>query len=311
MLIPSVRMGAVPAPDHRLTTAEVARFVSDGYLRFDALVPDQLNRQVLAELPALEEAKLAPFLGTTPTIVGPATGAPLSSCHADDALGAVLGLPAVGGIITSLVGDEACFDHDFVHHLRPGHGVAQHLHPDAIADSTDPAFDIQLFYYPHAIAEGGGGTRFVPGSHLRRVTAATTARYQHLVGDQRFVGPAGTLLVFHHGLWHAGDRNPSDHDRWMYKIRLNPQVPQVRLWNLDDFDAVHNDPDDHVFANARHDSVAAILRAGQPWQGEAARRYDLVERVRLWRHLSGDPRFDADHYLTRLDRPLGAGTDSP
>ena len=30
----------MPAKDHRLTTAEMAEFVANGYLRFDGLVPD-------------------------------------------------------------------------------------------------------------------------------------------------------------------------------------------------------------------------------------------------------------------------------
>ena len=87
----------------------------------------------------------------------------------------------------------------------------------------------------------------------------------------------------------------------MYKVRLNPAVPQVRLWNLDDFDAVHNDSTDHVFATSRHDSAAAELRRVFPWEGTDASRYDLVERIRLWRYLTGDDRFDADYYLTRLE----------
>ncbi len=89
----------------------------------------------------------------------------------------------------------------------------------------------------------------------------------------------------------------------MYKIRLNPRVPQVRCWDLADFDQVHNDPTDHVFANSRSDSVAAVLRCRQPWQGEDALRYDMVERIKMWRYMSGDRKFDTDHFLTRLDRP--------
>ena len=49
----------MPAPDHRLTTLEMARFVGEGYLRFDALVPDALNRRVLEELPKILAAKMA------------------------------------------------------------------------------------------------------------------------------------------------------------------------------------------------------------------------------------------------------------
>ena len=93
----------------------------------------------------------------------------------------------------------------------------------------------------------------------------------------------------------------------MYKIRLNPRVPQVRCWDLADFDEVHNDPTDHVFANSRAGTVAATLRRRQAWQGEDALRSDMIERIKMWRYLSDDERFDTDHYLTRLMRPMPAG----
>lgn len=286
-----------------LTTMQMAEFVANGVLRFDALVPDDLNTRVLDDMPAIRDAKYAAFFGSQSADAGPATGTPLSACHRGTAIGEVLGLSEIRGIVASLVGPNPGFDHDFVHHLTAHHPARQHLHPDAIVDTIDPAFDIQLFYFPHDVGAGEGGTRFVPGTHLRRVTSTTTARYQNVVGEQRFVGMAGTVLVFHHGLWHAGDNNPSNNDRWMYKIRLNPVVPQVRLWDTTDFDAVHNEATDHIFATSRSDSVAAVLRTRQPWQGEDASRYDLVERTKLWRYLSDDATFDADHYLTRLDRP--------
>lgn len=303
--------GPMPASDHRLTTAEMAAFVHDGFLRFDALIPEPLNQKVMAQLPDMEQAKFQAFLGGAASEALPATGTVYEQCHAGTALGDVLALPEVRGIVRSLVGQNPTFDHDFVHHLPAKHQYRQHLHPDAIVDTEDHAFDIQLFYYPHTVAPGGGGTRFVPGTHLRRAPSASTARFQHVAGERRFAGPAGTVLVFHHGLWHAGDANPSDQDRWMYKLRLNPTEPQMRLWNTADLEQVQNDPADHIFARWRTDSVAATLRQQHPWQGTDAQRYDLVQRTRLWRFLTDDPAFDADHYLTRTDRPLAADAPGP
>lgn len=295
----------MPAPDHRLTTLEMARFVAEGFLRFDALVPDDVNRRVIPELDALARAKLPQAAGVRPTedVDRPASATPLSGCYPPPSvLGEMLRLPAVRGIVESLVGKDPLFDHDFVHLLPGGSEYRQHLHVDAIVDSPDPTFDVQLFYFPEDVEPGGGGTRFVPGTHLRRVRAEEVARYQNLLGEQRFTGPAGTVLVFHHGLWHAGDPNPSDRVRWMYKIRLNPRVPQPRLWNTDDFATHHNDPTDHSFATMRFDSVGHVLRAMQPWQKGHEVRYELVQRIRLWRYLSADDHYDVDYYLTRLEQ---------
>ena len=296
----------MPADDHRLTTREMARFVAEGYLRFDALVPEALNERVVEELRLILPTKLGRFGPDLPTepegLAQPATGTPLSACYPPpSALGEVLRLPEVQGIVASLVGPDPVFDHDFIHFIPPRAGYTQPLHMDAIIDTADPTFDVQLFYFPRAVAAGEGGTRFVPGTHLRRVRAEGISRYQRIRGEEQFEGPAGTLLVFHHGLWHAGQRNPSETERWMYKIRLNPRVPQRRLWNTGDLDALHNDYSDHIFATVPADSVGRILRGRQPWQRGHEERYDLTARARLWRYLTGDDRYDVDYYLTRVE----------
>jgi hypothetical protein len=222
----------------------------------------------------------------------------------------MLRLPRVQGIIASLAGPDPVYDHDWVHLRDAGDTVDQHLHQDAIVDST-VAFDIQLFWFPHDVAPGEGGTGFVPGSHLRRVNEADIARYQYLKGQRDFVGPAGSVAVFHQGLWHRGRANRGERPRWMYKIRLNPTVPQVRHWNLDDFETVHGDVHDHIFATYDDHTAAGRLRQAEPWHEAATGRLETVNRSRLWRYLTGDERFDADWYLTRtegrqqLDRVAG------
>ena len=294
----------------RLSTAQMAQFVAEGFLRFDGLVPPSLNEAALAEMKRMAPAKLgralaglgiAPAAPSTLDEELPESLTPLSACYpAPSALGEMLRLPKVAGLITSLLGPDPSFDHDFIHHIPAGARAGQHLHVDAVVDSPAPAFDIQLFYFPEAVAPGAGGTRFVPGSHLRRTRAEGVARYQRILGEEQFSGPAGTVLVFHQGLWHAGQPNPSAQDRWMYKIRLNPRVRQVKQWDLSDFETLHNDPRDHTFAHPRGDSVAQIFRRMAPWQKGHEARYEQMQRARLWRYLSGDSTFDVDFYFTRM-----------
>ena len=303
----------MPASDHRLTTREMADFVLNGYLRFDSLIPEDINQRAIDELGNLYGVKIGQIarsmgmkgkFGQAPSesVEHPESLTPLSQCYpSPSVIGEMLRLPAVQGIIESLVGSDPLFDHDFVHYIPANNPKGQHLHVDAVIDNSHPSFDIQLFYYPTDVAPGAGGTRFVPGTHLRRTRAEGVARYQHLLGEEQYSGSAGTVLIFHQGLWHAGQPNPSDQERWMYKIRLNPQVPQVRLWNLEDFDALHNDPRDHTFAHMRLDSVAQVLRTMHPWQQGHELRYEQMERARLWRYLSGDPSFDVDYYHTRME----------
>jgi hypothetical protein len=288
---------AVVGTDHRLTTRQMAEFVTNGYIRFDAIVPAEVNERGMDEMRRLAAERLGPD-GLKP----PHTGTPLSECYpAPSAIGEYLRLPQIQGIIESFVGADAAFDHDWTHHIAPHAKYGQPLHVDAITDSADHTFDVQLFWYPHDVAPGEGGTRFVPGTHLRRVRSSGLDRYQHIAGEQRFAGPAGTVVVFHHGLWHAGQPNPGAGDRWMHKVRLNPRVPQVRLWNTADLDELQNPPSDHIFARIQPDSVAQIFRASHPWMSITDHRNEQVQRALLWRYLTGDDTYDVDHYLTRLE----------
>ena len=88
----------------------------------------------------------------------------------------------------------------------------------------------------------------------------------------------------------------------MHKFRLNPTVPQVRHWDLSDFDDIHNDPIDHMFATMRDDTAATMFRHRHEWMTLSASRIETVQRARLWRYLTGDDAYDVDYYLGRIER---------
>src|SRR5262245_5768017 len=191
-----------------LASVDMARFVASGIVRLDGVVPADLNHRALAQL----DAGLSPF----------PYGTPLADVHpVGSPLGAVLGLPPVAGAIQSLVGPAPMADHEHVHVRPPNEGEAQLLHADGIIDERTDAFDVQMMYYPEAVTSDAGGTLLVPGSHFRRVSHMDVARYQNVVGQERLVCSAGTVLFLHHAIWHAGRRNDSDRRRVMYKLRLN------------------------------------------------------------------------------------------
>jgi ectoine hydroxylase-related dioxygenase (phytanoyl-CoA dioxygenase family) len=188
------------------------------------------------------------------------------------------------------VGPGPTIDHHAVHVREPRGGEAQPLHADAIIDVRTDAFDVQLMYYPQAVTLDMGGTLSVPGSHLRRTNESDTGRYQNLLGQTRLVCPAGTVVFLHHGIWHGGRRNDSDQVRYMFKIRFNPTVRQVRLWDNADL----ADP-----------AVVAELSTGFPWYEPATGRLEIYNRVKLWRALTGDDAFDLDYWATRVSNRPG------
>ena len=141
----------MPAQDHRLTTREMAQFVVEGYLRFDGVVPDDLNQRVIDDLQGLQAVKLQQAMASVgmpaqqqaEPVDHPESLTPLSQCYpAPSVIGEMLRLPEVQGIITSLVGADPLFDHDFVHYILANSPKGQHLHVDAVIDNRHPSFDI-------------------------------------------------------------------------------------------------------------------------------------------------------------------------
>ena len=85
-----------------LDSKQMARFVAQGYLRFDELIPSELNEAIMEEIDA-GKVKAMP------------AGTPLSECYPEpSAVGHMLRMPELQGIIYSLVGPDPLFDH----HIR-------------------------------------------------------------------------------------------------------------------------------------------------------------------------------------------------
>jgi hypothetical protein len=275
--------------EYLLDSKQMARFVAQGYLRFDELVPAHLNEAIMSEIDAGR-------------VKGMPAGTPLSQCYPPPSpVGEMLRLPAVQGIIQSLVGPDPLFDHQAVHVRQPYEGSAQHLHGDSIID-TRLHFDIQLMYFPHDVPLEMGGTLLVPGSHFRRINEMDIARYQNVKGQIAMVCKAGTLLFLHHGIWHCGRQNKTDRIRYMFKIRLNPAVRQLRLWNTADLTADVGQRQ-VIFSGEKPavEDIQRILSKQEPWFEQATGRLEIVNRIKLWRFLTGDDNFDVHYWLTRLE----------
>ncbi len=272
-----------------LNSKQVASFVSRGFLRFDELVPSELNEAAMAEIDA-GTLKAAP------------AGTPLSECYpAPSAIGRMLNMPEIQGVIQSLVGPDPLFDHHAVHVRQANEGAAQGMHGDSIID-TRMHFDIQLMYFPHDVPLDMGGTLIVPGSQYRRINEMDIARYQNFLGQIPMVCKAGTILVLHHGIWHCGRQNKTNNKRYMYKIRLNPRVRQLRLWNTDDLET-ENAKHKPIFTRETNavEDIQTILSRGEPWFEDAGARLEIVNRIKMWRFLTGDTNFDVHYWLTRLE----------
>ena len=272
---------------HLLNSRQMAEFVARGFLRFDEIVPDEINQATMAAFEA----------GGTKSY---AAGTPFSECYPSPSpIGAMLRMPQIQGALESLVGPDPLFDHHAIHVRQPMEGKAQGMHGDSIID-TRLHFDLQLMYFPHDVPLEMGGTLLLPGSHFRRINEAEVSRYQNFIGQIPMVCKAGSVLLLHHGIWHCGRQNRTDRIRYMYKIRLNPSVRQLRLWNTDDLDESTN-AHQPIFAGEKRNDVQAILARLEPWFEAGDGRLEIVNRTLLWRFLTGDEDFDVHYWLTRLE----------
>jgi hypothetical protein len=295
----------------------MATFAARGFLCLEAVVPDALNQAFLRQVGDLPESEVEGVMAHYGRVMRSSAvprvpaGTALDHAYAvDSPLRALLALPAVRGAVESLVGPGARFDHHFLHITFPPRFYArrdqvpraQHWHQDSTIDPRR-AFDIQLMYFPHAVTADMGGTRYLPGSHLRIVSEAAIARYQNIRGQQHVVCPAGTVLIVHHGLWHGGGMNRSERLRYMFKIRLGPTVPQVRLWDTADLGAEPHPQRPIFWTDGREadESVDAILTRPEPWFEADTGRLEYIARIRFWRQLLGDHAFDADYWVTRIE----------
>lgn len=270
-----------------LTSEQMASFAARGFLRFDELIPNDVNERAMKEIDA--------------GVPAAAAGTPLSQCYPEPSvLGEILRSPEIEGIIYSLVGPDPLFDHQAVHVREPNEDSAQHMHGDSTIDLR-MHFDIQLMYFPHDVPIEMGGTLLVPGSQYRRINEMDIARYQNIVGQISMVCKAGTILVLHHGIWHCGRQNKSSKRRYMFKVRLNPAVRQLRLWNTDDLDESVNKQTPIFSKEMPKEGIQAILSSSEPWFEEGTKRLEILNRIKMWRFLTGDDNFDAHYWMTRLE----------
>jgi len=295
---------------------DMARFAARGFLRLDAVVPADINEQFLAEVgdigapqPGQKMRRTYGQLLAQADIPEVGGGTPLAQTYRPgSALARLLDLPVVAGAIRSLVGEDPAFDHHFLHVTFPaayheaggGENVSQHTHQDSTIDPRQ-AFDVQIMYYPHAVTREMGGTRFIPGTHLRKVSEAALGRYQNIRGQQHMACEAGTLLFLHSGVWHGGGVNHSDRTRTMFKIRMNPSRSQQRMFDTSTLERTDGQRPIFYVKSPQPQTVEQILMTPEPWFEDDTGRLEMLNRVKLWRYITGDPTYDADYWLTRLE----------
>tara|TARA_B100000242_G_C43040624_1_gene485486 strand:+ start:542 stop:1444 length:903 start_codon:yes stop_codon:yes gene_type:complete len=285
-----------------LTTSQVAEFAAKGCLRFDGLIGSDLNQEFL-DLFAEDIGSDDRYVNRVIPNCKPGTYVS-QAFPQDHPLSKILAQPVVAGTLKSLMGTNPIFDHHHVHMTFPNRSRVQTNHQDSTIDLRSKNFDIQMIYFPHEVNNKMGGTRYIPGTHLRTVHESQIARYQNIRGQIRVTCPAGTIIFFHHGIWHGGGKNTSDVPRIMYKLRLQPSGSQSLQWDTSDLTEERikswQRPIFHAFGKREEDDVPSILMSDEPWFDNTS-RLEYMNRIRFWRTLLNDAEIDIDYWLTRVE----------
>jgi hypothetical protein len=181
-----------------LTTSQMAEFAAKGCLRFDGLIDNDLNQEFL-DLFAEDIGSDDRYVNRAIPNCKPGTHLSKAFSQAHP-LSKILAQPVVAGAMKSLMGENPIFDHHHVHMTFPNRSRVQTNHQDSTIDLRSKNFDIQMIYFPHEVNDKMGGTRYIPGTHLRTVHESQIARYQNIRGQIRVACPAGTIIFFHHGI---------------------------------------------------------------------------------------------------------------
>jgi hypothetical protein len=257
-----------------LNNKQMAGFVNNGFIRLDEVIPLDLCSDVKT------------IFDSGDVRTQGSRGCLLEDKYPKDSpIYKMLHTPKVLGMIESLVGPSPRHDHHAVHKKPAKSDNQQMLHQDAEIDIRENAFDIQLSFFIHDTPKEMGGTRFLPGSHFRRVHESQIARYQNIKGMMQVECKAGTVVAWHQNLWHGAQPNFTDQMRYMFKVRLNPMVKQQRLWNTD---------------NSDQNELNSTLFNCQPWYGQEE-RIEQFNRIRMWRYLTNNSNFDHGDWYTRIE----------
>jgi len=183
--------------------------------------------------------------------------------------------PRVRGALISLLGaDYRMNDHRHCHVSPPGMR-SQAWHQDGVNQRHYQIQTVLGFYYPQEVTPELGPTVVLPGTHFRNAATDQMATYANLRDQVLLTVLAGTVVLTHYDIWHAGTRNVGTRTRYMCKFLFDRvSDPVAPSWR-------HN-PDE-----ARSELSRLIFeKACACSQSEHYKEREL--RQEMWRYLLGE-----------------------
>ncbi len=211
---------ATEAPAALLTDEQVISFVIRGYVALPTELPASFHATVYDEITRL--------------LAGQADNPGDAILDLVPALRQVWGQPSVRGALSSLLGADYRMNAHRHCHVSPPGMRSQSWHQDGTNQRHNQIRTVLGFYYPQEVTAAMGPTVVMPGTHFRNAPTDQMATYANLRDQVVLTVPAGTVVLAHYDIWHAGTRNESDRTRYMRKFLFDRvSEPVTPSWRHD------------------------------------------------------------------------------
>lgn len=199
-----------------LTDTQVLEFCTNGYVMFEGVVPDEINRMAVAycERDTYYE--------------------PTDILDQDWFVDNVILNPKAAGAVRSLLGRDFHLPVLMSNHRvkAPFPGAGWHVDGNFIY--THELNFLQVFYYPQETPLELGPTQILPGSHLVRNKARFMNHLGGIRGAVATAAPAGSIILTIYHIWHR--RGPATGTGWrnLLKYFYWRSTPPARDWIVEE-----------------------------------------------------------------------------
>tara|TARA_Y100001934_G_scaffold159927_1_gene191037 strand:+ start:7290 stop:8132 length:843 start_codon:yes stop_codon:yes gene_type:complete len=193
--------------EHLLSDKQMVTFISNGFMILESGVPSSVNEGILNDLNSLDSNPGDEILEYVPELAKIYQSLP------------------VAGALSSLLGSDYVLNDHRHCHRNPSGSRSQIWHQDSIDGAQiqkrhgTSIKQILMMYYPQDVDEKNGPTAIIPGSHLlsnhSRDRTASQGNFRHQVLGKL---KAGSVILLHYDIWHAGTKNVSGKIRYMLKF---------------------------------------------------------------------------------------------
>ncbi len=203
--------------EYRLSDAQMAQFIVNGYVTITPDLPAEFHAEVFAKHEEAFAAEGNPGNNLLPRI-------PLLRQVFED--------PLTVGVLQSVVGEDYYLQPHRHPHYNPPKSEGQHMHQDSSKRWSHRTRYLLAFYYPQDVPLERGPSGIVPGSHF-----FNTPEGARSTEEMPLVTPAGTVTIANYELWHRAMPNTSDHNRYMDKFLFaRMSEPQASSWRNEQAD---------------------------------------------------------------------------